>query len=89
MADAELTAFVQTGDSDESEDAWTTPAYSDSMQAASGAKSYARVIVPAHKEQSFIEAASTQTVHNTTHLNSPLACFCVPPSNSSSSSCAA
>lgn len=57
--EAELTAFVQTGE-EEGENGWSTPTYSDEMS-STGAKSYARVIVPAHKEQSLIEAA-TETV---------------------------
>jgi len=56
--DAELTSFVQTSEEEE----WSTPTYTDAAAASNGAKSYARVIVPAAAEQSLIEAAATETV---------------------------
>ncbi len=56
--EAELTSFVETA----SEDEWTTPSFDDNMKAESGAKAYARVIVPAEHEISLVEAAATESV---------------------------
>jgi len=62
MVEAEMTAFLQTDSDDSEEGEWTTPEFSDSQSASAGAKSYARVIVPAASEQSLIEATAAETV---------------------------
>jgi len=60
--EAEMTGFVEVGSDDEGEDGWSTPEYTNAQAEATGAKSYARIIVPAESEQSLIEAAATETV---------------------------